>query len=86
MPVPKRLKTVVDTALKDGWVYDETQDGHPRLTPPPGWLHPGTGTPAPPVTFGKTPSDRRGDLNAEALLRRLGVNVPRKKQTKKENR
>jgi hypothetical protein len=32
-----------------------------------------------PVTFGKTPGDRRGDQNGIAQLRRSGVDIPRKK-------
>jgi len=36
------------------------------------------------VTFGKTPSDHRGDANTVALLRRLGVEIPHKGHTKKK--
>lgn len=73
---PKRLKTIVECAEKQGWTYDETKDGHPRLNPPRGLMY--GGKLAPPVVFGKTPSDRRGDANTVALLRRLGVDIPRK--------
>ena len=66
-------------AERAGWTYDETSDGHPRLKPPAGLTDPyRDGKPAAPVTFGKTPSDWRGDKNTEAVLRRLGVDLPRK--------
>jgi hypothetical protein len=86
MPTPpKRLRSLVGFAEAKGWTYDETSDGHPRLTPPTGLLDPYRGgRPAAPVTFGKTPSDHRGDANAIAVLRRLGVEVPHKGHTRKK--
>lgn len=78
VPVPKRLKEIVRRAEEQGWAYDETRDGHPRLSPPPGAVMPGTDTLVHPVTFSKTPSDHRGDRNAVAVLRRSGVELPRK--------
>lgn len=82
---PKRLKSLVDAAEAKGWVYDETSDGHPRLSPPPGLIDPyRNDRPAAPVTFGKTPSDFRADRNAEAILRRLGVDLPHRGRTKKK--
>lgn len=85
---PKRLKKWVEQAESQGWVYDETEEGHPRLNPPAGWPDPYRGgRPAMPVTFGKTPSDVRGDKNGVAVLRRLGVEIPHKgHQGKKEAR
>lgn len=76
--VPKRIKPYVHYAEQAGWTYDETQDGHPRLTPPKGLNDPYRNRPAAPATFGKTPSDHRGDKNTVAYLRRLGVEIPRK--------
>lgn len=81
---PKRLRELVDLAIAEGWAYDETSDGHPRLTPPPGLIDPGRNRPAAPVVAGKTPSDHRGDENMKSLLRRLGVPVPHKGHTKKK--
>lgn len=83
MSVPKRLKYLQEPTETLGWTWDETRDGHPRVSPPKGWHQPGTDRLAAPVTFGKTPSDSRGDKNAEALLRRFGVDVPRKTTKKK---
>lgn len=81
--VPKRLKPVIAAAEEAGWTYDTTADGHPRLTPPSGLKDPyRNGRPAAPVTFGKTPSDHRGDANMVAILRRLGVDIPHKGQSK----
>lgn len=83
--VPTRLRDLVDLAEREGWVYDETKDGHPRLSPPPGLIDPyRNNRPAAPVTFGKTPSDHRSDRNAIAILRRLGVAAPHKGHTKKK--
>jgi len=48
------------------------------LTPPEGLNDPYRNRPAAPVTFGKTPSDYRGDRNTIAVLRRLGVDIPHK--------
>lgn len=79
--MPKRLRPCWEAAEKAGWTYDETSDGHPRFTPPPGLRDPHRNRPAAPVTFGKTPSDHRGDRNAVALLRRLGVDIPHKGHT-----
>ncbi|GAA1877719.1 hypothetical protein GCM10009836_68890 [Pseudonocardia ailaonensis] len=79
---------MVELAEEKGWTYDETSDGHPRLSPPAGLADPyKDGRPAAPVIFGKTPSDRRGDKNAASHLRRLGVEIPHKGHTQgKENR
>lgn len=84
MAVPKRLKAIVTLAQAQGWTYAETTDGHPQLVPPAGLINPATGRLAPPVTFAKTPSDVRGDRNAVAQLRRLGITVPHKGHTKKK--
>jgi hypothetical protein len=82
---PKRLRRMVELAQAKGWTYDETSDGHPRLKPPAGLMdHYRDGRPAAPVTFGKTPGDRRGDDNAAVILRRLGVEIPHKGHTKKK--
>lgn len=82
---PKRLQGLVELAAAEGWTYDETSDGHPRLSPPPGLTDAyRNGRPAAPVTFGKTPSDHRADENAAAVLRRLGVPIPHKGHTKKK--
>jgi hypothetical protein len=79
MSAPKRLKKIVELAQGEGWTYDETKDGHPRLSPPAGMTDPyRDGRLAAPVVFGKTPSDHRGDANMVAILRRLGVPIPRK--------
>lgn len=78
MAVPKRLKKIVAIAENEGWTYDETKDGHPRLRPPAGVMDARSGRLAAPVVFSKTPSDRRGDANQVAVLRRLGVPIPRK--------
>lgn len=87
MPVPKRLRSIVDAALEAGWAYDETSEGHPQLRPPPGLTDPyRDGRPAARVTFGKTPSDHRGDANTVALLRRLGVDIPHKGQARKKGK
>lgn len=76
---PKRLKKIVELAIEEGWTYDETKDGHPRLMPPKGLTDPyRDGRPAAPIIFGKTPSDHRGDINMVTQLRRLGVPIPRK--------
>lgn len=86
MAVPKRLRAYWEAAERAGWTYDETADGHPRFTPPPDIHDPYRGRPAAPVTFGKTPSDFRGDKNAAALLRRLGVDIPHKGHTARKER
>ena len=79
---PKRLKVWVELAEANGWTYDETEDGHPRLTPPPGTADPRrNGKQAFPMTFGKTPSDHRADQNTVAYLRQLGVPIPYKGHT-----
>ena len=84
---PKRLISIFEAAIAAGFEEDETKDGHPRLTPPKGLIDPYTQRPAAPITFGKTPSDHRGDKNQVALLRRLGVDLPHKGRTpKKEDR
>ena len=71
--VPKRLKKIVKAACEQGWSYDTTTAGHPRLSPPKGKIDPRTGALMAPVTFPKTPSDHRGDKNGVAALRRAGV-------------
>lgn len=87
MDVPKRLKQIVAIAEANGWAYDETQAGHPRLTPPADVVDPYyPGRPAAPITFSKTPSDHRGDKNAQAYLRRCGVDLPRKGDPKRKER
>lgn len=74
---PKRLRGWVELAEKEGWTYDTTRDGHPRLNPPASLVDPWRNDrPAAPVTFAKTPSDHRGDANTVAVLRRLGVPIP----------
>lgn len=84
---PKRLRELVELAKEAGWSYDETSDGHPRLTPPPGLTDPyRDNRPAAPVTFAKTPSDHRGDMNMVVILRRLGVPIPRKGNTQKKGK
>jgi len=72
--VPKRLKRIVAAAEADGWTYDLTSKGHPRLTPPKGRLD-RSGQRAIPITFALTSSDIRGDRNACARLRRAGLDV-----------
>lgn len=82
MAPPKRLRKFIGCAEAQGWTYDETSDGHPRLTPPPGMRNPQD--PARlmfPVTFSKTPSDHRGDKNSAAALKRCGVKLPGKDGT-----
>lgn len=88
MAVPKRLKALWEAAEEAGWTYDETSDGHPRCTPPAGTIDPyRNNKAAAPITFSKTPSDNRGDKNAIAYLRRLGVDIRHKGHTPaKENR
>ncbi len=84
---PERLREWVELAEGVGWTYDETKDGHPRLSPPPGLTNSHRGNrPAAPITFGKTPSDRRGDTNAVALMRRLGIPIPHKGHTRKKGK
>lgn len=75
---PKRLRAWVEIAESEGWTYDETSKGHPRLTPPKGLRDASGERLAPPVTFAKTPSNHRGDANTVAALRRLGVPIPGK--------
>lgn len=87
MSAPKRLKELVDLALAANWTYDETEDGHPRLTPPAGTTDPHrNGRLAAPVVFSKTPSDHRGDLNQISMLRRLGLDLPHKGHTQKKGK
>lgn len=82
---PARLKAWVELAEAEMWVYDETADGHPRLTPPPGLTDPyRPGRPASPVVLSKTPSDGRADVNAACVLRRLGVPIPHKGRSHKK--
>lgn len=69
--VPKRLRKIVRAAVDQGWEQDFTTRGHVRLTKPGG--RDAGGQLLPPVTFAKTPSDGRGDKNAVAALRRMGV-------------
>lgn len=74
-----RLRSIIKYAVEAGWTYDETAKGHPRLLPPDGLIDPyKDGRPAAPVVFTKTSSEPRADLNAVAILRRLGVKIPRK--------
>ena len=75
MPIPKRLKKVIQAAERAGWTYDETKNGHPRLNPPRGQVDPRTGNLRAPITFAKTPSETRGDRNGIAALRRAGVDL-----------
>lgn len=70
----KRLKPVFDAAEAHGWTLDFTGKNHPRLTPPPGTVDK-AGNPAIPITFSLTSSDRRGDKNGIARLRRYGVDI-----------
>lgn len=75
-PVPRRLRKVVKVAEAAGWIFDTTKAGHPRLSPPRG-LRDADGELVAPVLFASTPSDKRGDRNACAKLRRAGVDVKR---------
>lgn len=76
---PARLRPVIQLALDAGWTYAETSKGHPQLVPPPGLCDPyRENRPAAPITFTKTPSEPRADMNAIVVLRRLGVPIPRK--------
>ncbi|MAY27032.1 type II toxin-antitoxin system HicA family toxin [Sodalis sp. RH20] len=56
----KRLKPLIDFALKEGWEVVRTSGGHLKFTKPG----------LPPIYTGSTPSDRRAGLNARARLRR----------------
>lgn len=56
----KRLKALIDFALKEGWKVVRTSGGHLKFTKPG----------LPPIYTGSTPSDRRAGLNARARLRR----------------
>lgn len=71
--VPKRLKKLAKELAKQGWVYKPTKS-HPRWCPPRGWETPDGSAPYP-VTFSLTPSDRKGDRNSLAQLKRQGVRV-----------
>jgi hypothetical protein len=71
----KRLKPFIDAAEEAGWKVEVSGTGHPMLYPPPGTVDPRTGGLAGPVKFAASPSDRRGDLNSRAQLRRLGLDV-----------
>lgn len=82
--IPKRLRTIITIAEQQGWLFKQTSSGHPQLIPPKGATDPQTGRLAVAVTFGKTPSDIRGDLNAVSYLRRNGVDIPRKGHTPKK--
>ncbi len=87
---PTRLREIVRAAEREGWRYDTTSKGHPRLTPPRGLRHEvdrqgtpirgrvtfeGDGPLVAPVTFAATPSDVRGDRNAAKTLERAGVRL-----------
>ena len=74
--VPKRLKKIVKAAEEQGWTYDVTRDGHPRLTPLSGTIdiYKGEGLQKP-VTFAKTGGKGRGDANGSAALRRAGIKI-----------
>ncbi len=56
----KRLKPLIDFALKEGWEIVHTPGGHLKFTKPG----------LPPIYTGSTPGDRRAGLNARARLRR----------------
>lgn len=82
---PARLRPVIQLAVDAGWTYSESSKGHPQLIPPPGLLDPyRQNKPAAPITFTKTPSEPRADVNAYVILRRLGVPIPRKGNTAKK--
>lgn len=70
----KRLKPIFRAAEQAGWIVDFTAKNHPRLKPPPGAVD-REGKPATPIIFSSTPSDRRGDDNGIARLRRYGVDL-----------
>jgi hypothetical protein len=63
---------MVEAAIEQGWTYDTTADGHPRLNPPRG-LRGRDGSLVMPVAFASSPSDIRGDRNSRSRLRRAGV-------------
>lgn len=59
-----------------GWRYDQTSKGHPRLRPPKGsTIRDRSGQIIGQITFSKTPSDWRADMNTLAELRRAGLDV-----------
>jgi hypothetical protein len=66
LPIPargfKRLKPLIEYALKEGWEVTRTSGGHLCLTKP--------GLPA--IYTGSTPSDHRSPRNALARLQREG--------------
>lgn len=70
--IPKRVRLLTASAVAYGWKLDFTSSGHWRLKPPDGWRAP-EGVEVHQVTFSATPSDIRGDKNALATLRRMGV-------------
>lgn len=72
--VPKRLKRLVKAAEAQGWTFDFTGKGHPRLTPPPGATD-RNGERCRPVTFSLTPSDTNADRPSTSYLRRCGIRV-----------
>lgn len=77
MALRKDLRPLFALATENGWVADETRDGHPRLIAPRGMIDPYTGRLAADVVFSKTPSDHRGDKNSRAILKRLGALNPK---------
>lgn len=56
----KRLKPLIDFAMKEGWTVVRTPGGHLKFTKPG----------LPPIYTGSTASDHRADRNARARLRR----------------
>ncbi|MBG6493845.1 type II toxin-antitoxin system HicA family toxin [Pseudomonas aeruginosa] len=68
----KRLKPLIDFALKEGWEGARTAGGHLKFTKPG----------LPPIYTGSTPGDRRAGLNALALLRRTDRAIDPKATTR----
>jgi len=58
----KRLRPLIEYALREGWQVMRTPGGHLKFTKPG----------LPPVFTGSTASDHRADRNARAQLRRAG--------------
>lgn len=58
----KRLKPLIDFALREGWEVVRTPGGHLKFTKPG----------LPPIYTGATASDHRAGRNALARLRRVG--------------
>ena len=68
----KRLKPLIDFALKEGWEVARTAGGHLKFTKPG----------LPPIYTASTPGDRRAGLNALALLRRTDRAIDPKATTR----